>query len=438
MSDYLPIVPLGVGTVNVESLSSLFCRMAELHCLTLWQLASHLSNWWGNKHGTEFSLQKTTLYATSGCGISGFSAGVDAYVQVISTALGVKGLEKTTLVPLRPAVARKGAKSIRTQRAWCPACFTEDLRAGGSAYERLLWTLAPLRRCPEHRIMLESMCPSCGATQPYYHRQGILLSCWKCSETLVPPADRWVFSATPTFGEKDCCELIQAISTGELEHAYPEAFRVFAEELKWLSSPTRKLIREVARSSGSLIATGGQSRPSLVTMLARTHVSGVRLVSVLASPKDAAISAGELIFERAGVPYTAKPRRPRDAVPAAQIRLTDELARPRGTGITSLKSIAQELGVSIGFIRHHCAPIVKQLMRRRQSEATLKTWADILKAQNELAGGLLANYQAGGINSQAHLIEQLVERCGVSKYVARRALAIAIKRSPKCLNNLSL
>ena len=52
-----------------------------------------------------------------------------------------------------------------------------------------------------------------------------------------------------------------------------------------------------------------------------------------------------------------------------------------------------------------------------------------MKAQDELAGGLLANYQAGGINSQAHLIEQLVTRCGISKYVARRALNLVIKRS---------
>jgi len=60
----------------------------------------------------------------------------------------------------------------------------------------------------------------------------------------------------------------------------------------------------------------------------------------------------------------------------------------------------------------------------------LKTWADIMKAQDALTGGLLANYQSGGINSQAHLVELLVTRCGISKYVARHALSLAIWRSP--------
>lgn len=55
---------------------------------------------------------------------------------------GIDGLEQTTLHEL---INLKGIArlSVKPRRAWCPYCYLDDISSGRSAYERLLWSMAP-------------------------------------------------------------------------------------------------------------------------------------------------------------------------------------------------------------------------------------------------------------------------------------------------------
>jgi hypothetical protein len=283
----------------------------------------------------------------------------------------------------------------------------------------------------EHRIELTQECQACGISQTFPHKTGQLGICYRCESSLFEEFKGWKPALQPSFGERDCCELVEAIASGELDEPFPDAFGAFQVALNEILSPVMTAVENTAPTSGSKRAMSDRSRPTLLTMLRRAHVAGVSLVQILLSPVDAAHAAGELELNRRETQGIPRPRHPKQLLVEARHALEHELAKGVEEEIPPLTEILDRLGVSKGFLWHHLNALLRAYGTRRMSESMkqIRRRFDAMRA--ELDGGLLGRYLAGELSSQDAVVDLLVERCGSGKGAARRELVSALARHSK-------
>ena len=145
------LLPLGMDTPQVESLTSYFCRLAHSHSMTAQKLAD-----WVLAH---FERSVCEKYGWHQRNLSSMSTESEQWAAWLSELTGVDSLDRLTLVPWRHLLGMPGLapKSDR----WCPCCLVEDQREGREPYLRLAWEVAPSNVCMRHKVQLTSMCPHC-------------------------------------------------------------------------------------------------------------------------------------------------------------------------------------------------------------------------------------------------------------------------------------
>lgn len=146
--------PMGLGTPDVESLTSYFCRLAHSHSMTARNLAIWVRGHFGHPTPDEFKWYRRSF--------SGMSAESEECATWLAELTGVGELERLTLTPWRHLVA-SSCLAPKTDR-WCPACFQEDMASGRPPYLRLSWEVAPVTVCARHKCALVSACPRCQKT----------------------------------------------------------------------------------------------------------------------------------------------------------------------------------------------------------------------------------------------------------------------------------
>jgi hypothetical protein len=143
--------PIGVGTADVESLVSFFCRVAVAHCVSSTDLLHRISNSCGWPAPAKNFWKDTNL-----SGMGDVSA---RYAWALSEMTSVERLDLLTLRPWRNVIAHN-SKAPATSR-WCAACFEEDLLQGGMPYFRLAWDVGDDDVCGKHGFRLIDACPYC-------------------------------------------------------------------------------------------------------------------------------------------------------------------------------------------------------------------------------------------------------------------------------------
>jgi AcrR family transcriptional regulator len=153
--------PIGIGTAQVESLTSYIARLSAEHCVSPRKLlcAEILAPIGKVTHHYAFSPY--------------FSAhqinGTGELAKV--TALG---FEKLTLRhDLRHTTLQMWGNTLshqlllRNNRAWCQSCYKERLDAKEPPYELLLWSLKDVTSCTRHGERLCAKCPLCKRQLPF-------------------------------------------------------------------------------------------------------------------------------------------------------------------------------------------------------------------------------------------------------------------------------
>lgn len=152
--------PLGLGTAQVESLSSYFCRLANSHACTtndLTQLViDRISPGRWNTYQAGDGKSRFVWHERS---VSGVGDGALTWASALSELTGIVGLDRLTLLPLRVVLAPKAL--MAHQARWCPHCLDEDLRSGRTPYLRLAWDIGVNKVCSEHGVPLVSRCGHC-------------------------------------------------------------------------------------------------------------------------------------------------------------------------------------------------------------------------------------------------------------------------------------
>jgi len=169
--------PIGLGTADVESLSSYLTRLAAAHWVTPTNLYKVLS-------AEVFNGKSTVL--TSASRLDGFSKLSRQVSKVIerTTVPSIKAQE-LTLLAWPPVFAAHGCGLLKPHLAWCPHCFQDDLEEGRPLYNRLQWSIRDVTVCLHHHVSLEHACHECGARQVPINANAQVGYCQQCGTSLV-------------------------------------------------------------------------------------------------------------------------------------------------------------------------------------------------------------------------------------------------------------
>lgn len=203
MSQYFSITPMGIGTDQIECLSSYLSRMADAHGVTRYQLVSHLRAWWKQRRGK-------TLPRCEELAWNGYGPNVHIALQTLRDATG-QDLTDCTLSRLKGTCSGNCISSIRHTRYWCPVCYQEDVRSDLPVYDRLVWQLQISERCSIHKHRLLNKCPSCGELQRNDISMTGLDRCYRCMRDLSTGASKRFYMPNPAFGEKNAHSLVACL-----------------------------------------------------------------------------------------------------------------------------------------------------------------------------------------------------------------------------------
>ena len=154
------LAPRDIGTPTCESLTSYYLRLSYAHHVSPGQMFDR-----GLKPRTrEFrnpTIGRGLVTASSISGtwqINGNGMVAEKWVAALQDATLRKDLQFLTFLPYREALSKRNA--LRTQRAWCAACFGDE-HPDRDVHEQLLWMCELVLICPIHKIRLRTICPQC-------------------------------------------------------------------------------------------------------------------------------------------------------------------------------------------------------------------------------------------------------------------------------------
>jgi hypothetical protein len=170
--------PIGIGTAEVESLTSYVTRLSEAHCVSSQLL---LCKEIYPSTGKRYSHYSGSL-GFSASQINGFGKIAETTITALEQLTYRDNLRYMTLLTWGNIFSSVGL--LRPQRAWCAVCHDERLKEGKPLYEQLIWTFEDISVCPWHREQLRETC------QHYKHSLPVLAAfsypgyCSRCGRWL--------------------------------------------------------------------------------------------------------------------------------------------------------------------------------------------------------------------------------------------------------------
>lgn len=157
MSTLPSLVPCGLGTLHVESLTSYLRRLAWWEQASVSRLLRRYAlEPLRRRRGQRELIVAPTRASES---LNGAGSVAAALVDEVERLTGRSDLVRLTFLGRERGVWMREA--FRTERAWCPSCLAAD---ESRAYDRLIWTLRDIALCTVHEVALGTRCATCGRT----------------------------------------------------------------------------------------------------------------------------------------------------------------------------------------------------------------------------------------------------------------------------------
>jgi len=430
MAKYFSVPLLGAQTSNVEHLVSYFGRLASAHHVSRLQLLRHINAWLT----TQDRAGALYLLSTRSLAMCGYGKDVLNLVEILEAATGVRNLRSSTLLALSEIASPNGIAALKSSRAWCPACLLDDA-ANGQQYDRLLWIIYDIDRCPEHKLKLITKCPRCDNRQFYYRFDTNYDTCVTCGGSLIPNPSKWIRADIPSYAEKDAVELIELIASElTLRLNVNRLHEIFVTDWRLYQKRMRN-IEERKTNIDMFPKISVKYRPSLSTMFKIARLADIPLTLILQEPEMAAKQLALANNYLPCLPRAKRYKRQHKLRNIAKNHLENILANPELNHDQVLSNLGLELGVSRGYFGYWFPGLCTQItaIRREFQHATRKK---IIARMRDLLtkGGLLEEYITGRISSQDKLINEIIKRLGITKYTARIELSRVLKRQRSSKN----
>jgi hypothetical protein len=179
------IPPIGLGTGDVEGLTSYVCRLAEAHLVSPTNLLRYQIE--PVAHNGRRSAKSVNLQSHP----SGDNRVAARYVVALEYLTMQPNLAELTfsswLMGKRPIgniltsmFVDRPISMFKNHREWCSECFQDWQDKDQVVYEPLLWSLSLVGICPRHDRWLERVCPHCSKIQPIFAAKTRVGRCSYC------------------------------------------------------------------------------------------------------------------------------------------------------------------------------------------------------------------------------------------------------------------
>lgn len=159
------LAPLGMGTSEVESLTSYINRLAWAYRVSSWVLVVQevLPFYNGPYYVRSSPHQLGGFGRTRAMRINGTGEVAREWVKTLEQLTTRSDLHSLTADPWASGLPNWGL--LRSAPVWCPACYQEWQEQGRPIYQPLLWALQAVTVCLHHGQPLVEQCPSCQKKQ---------------------------------------------------------------------------------------------------------------------------------------------------------------------------------------------------------------------------------------------------------------------------------
>src|SRR6266566_1148430 len=174
------LAPLGMGTAEVESLTSYVNRLAWAYrvnprVLVSQEILPHLSD--------AYYVQTTpgrlgSFSRTRSMSINGAGEVARDWAETLERLTMRPDLRSITLRPWANGLSTWGL--LRDIPQWCPVCYHEWQERKLPVYQPLMWTLQAVTVCLQHTLLLVEQCPFCRKSQSAISSKRGLGYCTQC------------------------------------------------------------------------------------------------------------------------------------------------------------------------------------------------------------------------------------------------------------------
>lgn len=177
------IEPIGLGTGQVESLSSYLIRVAYEHNITV----GHLFNKMVFPHMNKNYLERSSNYGGNrfyegAKTINGYMENAIEVVGILEKLTSRNDLSNLTLLKLKEFISLRNL--LKDSLAWCPDCIRNWKNDKKVIYYPLIWLVKPVKICKEHNRFLIDRCHVCKRNVDILRRQMIPGYCPNCCSIL--------------------------------------------------------------------------------------------------------------------------------------------------------------------------------------------------------------------------------------------------------------
>ena len=171
--------PIGIGTPNVESLTSYLTRLAVSHTVTVGALLEYeVARLIDKKYGAA-NLQSISRLRGAVNSVGSMTRDLVCALEQLTMQ---QDLHLLTMLSFGDIISSRNL--FRDVRSWCPQCYQEWYERGDILYEPLLWSLKPVKYCSTHQTALVNKCLNCQQHNPSFSGKFQLGFCSRCHSWL--------------------------------------------------------------------------------------------------------------------------------------------------------------------------------------------------------------------------------------------------------------
>lgn len=409
--------PIGIGTDQVESLSSYVMRLAAWHGTLPGQLLhrylAHIAAGQPEFSG-RWHCNPTPIYLDES--MNGFGHG-EAWVRVLKEFTGRSDLAALTTCGWDHVFSSRHFR-CRSQRR-CLPCLAEQKEP----YHRLVWTLDSVEHCPLHGCRLVERCPTCERCVPVVHKRSQVLACPWCAGGLLVEAQSSSGSEDEIWITREAGKLVsQSLEdSSSLRPFAGPSLRRLAKQCG-IKTPTSLARIAGVTKVGAWNWWNDENRPCLRHALRLSRVLGVSLSEAI-SP-DGGATRPIVPLQSCQIPLALSARRSSRRHDWDQIRsvLQREIENPPEEA-RPLTEIARDLEIAPRTLRAHlpeiCAAISTRNCARRHRVSVERYEA--LKSSIQTA---FEKARTQGRTQRQGSLSSITTHAGLfSRPAARRALA---------------
>ncbi|WP_162987464.1 TniQ family protein [Metabacillus litoralis] len=171
--------PIGIDSVNIESLRSYIGRIAQAHS---WKTSDFINDILITEiKNIHYKDNPEIFYGRAGS-INGFGDFTEECIKSLESLTMCNNLSYLTLKKCKDIFHHPNI--FHRYLRWCSSCLEEFRERKIEIYEPLLWSISIVEYCPNHRKPLNSICPGCGKRPVSFSRKYSPGYCTRCEQWL--------------------------------------------------------------------------------------------------------------------------------------------------------------------------------------------------------------------------------------------------------------